>query len=279
MKKIIIAISLLLFIFLLLGCTEQPPTKTSYNEVKAIEYDGVKINVYLDIPTTNSLDYVLLVHGTLDSDKENVQAAKILADKIKPIIHKEVGLVSVAYPQENLLMGDNIIYPEAALLWLKNNAEKELGVKINKIYLIGHSQGGYLVTRLNTMYETDGVIANGPGPIDLAVRCQGAEDSPNAPPSMECNLIKDKYGSAYDNPTAYSDRSMINFAFGQKSKILFIQGMDDTLLQTTGLEKFEEKINTCTNCAPYRFLRIKGVGHGAIVESKEAEGAVNNFIN
>lgn len=41
-------------------------------------------------------------------------------------------LVSVAYPEENLLFGDNIHHAEAALLWMKNYAEATLGIKFNR---------------------------------------------------------------------------------------------------------------------------------------------------
>ena len=33
-------------------------------------------------------------------------------------------------------------------MWLKNNASQELGININKIFLAGHSQGGYMVAQI-----------------------------------------------------------------------------------------------------------------------------------
>ena len=36
--------------------------------------------------------------------------------------------------------------------------EAALGVRIGRVFLGGHSQGGYLVTRLNTLHEVDGVV-------------------------------------------------------------------------------------------------------------------------
>ena len=42
---------------------------------------------------------------------------------------------------------------------------------LEKIFIAGHSQGGYLVTRLNTMHPTDKVVANCPGPLDFQYRC------------------------------------------------------------------------------------------------------------
>ena len=72
----------------------------------------------------------------------------------------------MAYPQENLLFGDNIVQCEGFVM-VGNNASQELGITVNKIFLGGHSQGGYMVTRLNTMHQTHGVIANAPGPLNL----------------------------------------------------------------------------------------------------------------
>jgi hypothetical protein len=43
----------------------------------------------------------------------------------------------VVYPEENLLMGDNLRHCEAALMWLKNNASSELQIEIGKIFLGG----------------------------------------------------------------------------------------------------------------------------------------------
>jgi hypothetical protein len=119
-------------------------------------------------------------------------------------------LVSVAYPEENLLFGDNIKHSEAALLWVKNKAAAELGIRIRKIFLAGHSQGGYVVTRLNTMHETNGVIANAPGPLNLVFRCQLEEDGKIAQGAV-CNLLRAQYGTTTMNPEAYQARSLLKF--------------------------------------------------------------------
>jgi hypothetical protein len=44
-------------------------------------------------------------------------------------------IVSVAHPQEQILMGGNIIQAEATLLWVKNNANQKLGITVGKIFL------------------------------------------------------------------------------------------------------------------------------------------------
>ena len=47
-------------------------------------------------------------------------AANTTLDKFKSILDRaDIMIVSVAYPQENVLLGDGINQCEAALLWLK----------------------------------------------------------------------------------------------------------------------------------------------------------------
>jgi len=60
---------------------------------------------------------------------------------------------SVAYPQQNRETGDGVREAEAALLWVKHEASRALGVTVGRIFQAGHSQGGYVVTRLNTMHQ------------------------------------------------------------------------------------------------------------------------------
>ena len=56
-------------------------------------------------------------------------------------------ILSVAYPQEHVLLGTVLNF--YALLFEKITHFQELGVTINNIFLGGQSQGGYMATRLN----------------------------------------------------------------------------------------------------------------------------------
>lgn len=134
-----------------------------YKITKNISYNGVSVNIIIDKPEGNEFDVLMVFHGTVDFDNLILQAAENTLNVFKGLLeNKNFMIISVAYPEENLLFGDNIQHGEAALLWLKNNAQTEIGVEVKKIFLAGHSQGGYLVTRLNTMHQTNGVIANAP---------------------------------------------------------------------------------------------------------------------
>jgi pimeloyl-ACP methyl ester carboxylesterase len=187
-------------------------------------------------------------------------------------------IVSVAHPQLKILFGDNIIQAEAALLWVKNKADQELGIKVKKIFIAGHSQGGYLVTRLNTMHQTNGVIANAPGPLNLVFRCQ-LEENGQTPQSYVCDTLRKVYGTTASNSNAYYQRSLLNFTNGFKSDILFIQGLDDMAIQMYSWPTFKQDVLSCTNCQDRQFVEVAGAGHGALFESQSAITAFNNFID
>jgi len=283
-KKIFIVSFVFIGIIIILNHKALFTENSSSTNPIIINYNGVKVNAIIDGPESKEVDVLLAFHGTTMDDSKILEAADTMLKNTKRIIKKEnVMIISVAYPEEGLLMGDNIREAEAALLWTKNNASKELGVKINKIYLIGHSQGGYLVTRLNTMYKTDGVIANGAGPIDLGFRCKLDESGKieyEGEESKEevCALLKKEYGSVLNNPIPYIQRSMISFSSGYKSKILFVQGMKDGNVQMNLWPKFKEKVSQCTDCAEYKFLEVGNSGHGAAFENDKAIQAINNFL-
>jgi hypothetical protein len=171
-------ILLLLFFF---SCVKADPTEQSipvaYRITKSITYNNINVDIVIDKPALNEVDVLLVFHGTVMYDNGIMNAANTTLDKFKSILDRnDMMVVSVAYPQENVLFGDNIVQGEAALLWLKNKANQELGITVKKLFLGGHSQGGYMVTRLNTMHQTNGVIANAPGPLNLIYRCQLEEN-------------------------------------------------------------------------------------------------------
>jgi hypothetical protein len=186
-------------------------------------------------------------------------------------------IVSVAHPQENILFGDNILQAEAALLWVKNRANQELGITVGKVFLAGHSQGGYLVTRLNRLHQTNGVIANAPGPLNLVYRCE-LEENGQVQSSSTCLKLKNVYGLTTANSSSYFERSLLNFTDGFKSDILFIQGQDDSPIQMYSWPSFKQKVLSCTNCQKSQFVDIPG-GHTALFTNTSAKTEFNNFIN
>lgn len=272
---------LVITIFILTCSIDKPaaqPAAFKNRITKSISYNSINVDVVIEKPAINEVDVLLVFHGTVFSDNEIHSAANRTLDKFKSILTKsDMMIVSVAYPQENVLFGDNIVNGEAALLWLKNKANLELGITIKKIFLGGHSQGGYMVTRLNTMHQTNGVIANAPGPLNLVYRCQ-LEENGIIQSSAVCTKLKNIYGNTKDNPNDYQLRSLLNFKNGFKSDILFVQGLSDSPIQMYSWSTFKQEVSRCTNCKVMEFTEIVGGGHGALFESPIAKAAFNKFI-
>lgn len=248
-------------------------------EVKNITYQNVSVDVVIDKPANHFVDVLVAFHGTVMSDDQILPAARNTLTRVKEITNRtDVMIVSVAYPQQGRLMGDSIREAEAALLWVKHYARKALKKKIRKIFLIGHSQGGYVVTRLNTMHPTDGVIANAPGPLNLVYRC-GLEETNQIQPSAVCTLLRQTYGTTVSNPAAYTARSLLSFTEGHKSDILFVQGLQDSPIQMASWSTFRQQMTNCNNCQNRQFVEITNAGHTALFDSPEAVNAYNVFIN
>jgi hypothetical protein len=259
--------------------TPVPNMPIAYRQTKTITYNSISVDVIVDKPALNEVDVLLVFHGTVLYDSSLMTAANNTLDKFKGILdRKDMMIVSVIYPQENVLLGDNIVQAEAALLWLKNKANQELGIKVKKVFLGGHSQGGYIVTRLNTMHQTNGVIANAPGPLNLVYRCQ-LEERGQIQSGAVCSKLKSVYGTTATNSTAYFQRSLLNFTKGFKSDILFVQGLSDAPIQLYSWPTFKQDVMSCTNCQKSQLVEIVGGEHGSLFESPLAKTEFNNFIN
>ena len=262
------------------SCTQENTNPIdTYRVTQTITYNAIDVDVVIDMPAINEVDVLLVFHGTVLYDSDLMTAANTTLDKFKGILDiNDMMIVSVAYPQENVLLGDSIIQCEAALLWLKNNASQELGININKIFLAGHSQGGYMVTRLNTMHQTNGVIANAPGPLNLIYRCQ-LEENGQIQPSTFCTNLRNVYGTTTNNPNAYFQRSLLNFTNDFMSDILFVQGLDDSPIQMYLWPTFKQDVISCSTCQNREFIEIPNGGHVSLFESLIAKMEFNNFIN
>jgi hypothetical protein len=273
-----------------------------------VTYNGYPVRGYLYYPTSinlgSSLDVVVLYHGTITSPGVSPSTAastfiNIALNKIK-ITDKLI--FSVAYPQDiipawqanpslpatqfpglnysTLYFGDNIVYAEAALLWVKNNlnsymSSNDIPKTTNKVFTFGHSQGAYLVHRLNTMLSVNGAISNAPGPIDLLDRCKGTENTSN----LTCNKIRVGFGSTSTNPAEYNSRSLKIYTTGTLSPAFFSQAIDDDSYQVNLMQNvLQPGLSTCTNCATKSFKYYPYGGHDAFVSNTELQQDIRNFI-
>ncbi len=255
------------------------PDPKAYTITRTISHKGVSVEAVIDKPALHEVDVLITYHGTNFLDSLILKAAEKTLTYFKDILdNKNMMIVSVAYPEENLLIGDNVKHSEAALLWVRKSAEKELAIKVRRVFLAGHSQGGYIVTRLNTMHQTNGVIANAPGPLDLVYRCQ-LEENGRVPETPTCRDLSQAHGSTTEAPDAYTERSLLSFTTGFKADILFTQGLDKQKVHMHSWPAFKEKVLGCTDCKGTDFADIPGHGHQALFTSDVAKKAFNAFID
>ena len=205
----------------------------------------------LYVPTglaPSSIDVVVVFHGTVDeSSSDTIQDASNTAltqflDQNNLNIRDKI-IFSAAYPQDHIsntrqynldgvgtetstfLMGDNLPYVRAAIGWVKNSLNSYMSANsisktIGDVYLFGHSQGGALVTKVNTLDTgITRVIANAPGPIQFDETCTNS----SASSSTSCQKIVSIYGptgwigsSAANNPmTILKPATDIDIKVGQ----------------------------------------------------------------
>lgn len=271
-------------------------------------YNGYPVRGYLYYPTSSnvgsSVDVVVLYHGTITGAGVSPAGAAttFMNIALNQINIKDKLIFSVAYPQDiiplwesnpslaatqfpglnysTLYFGDNIVYAEAALLWVKNNLNSYMSTNnipktINRVFTFGHSQGAYLVHQLNTMHPVDGIIANAPGPIDLLDRCSGQAQTN----TLTCNKINLALGPGTTNPAAYNSRSAKSYVSGTLSPIFYSQAIDDDSYQVNLMQNvLQPAMNACTNCSIRTFKYYPSGGHDAFVSNTVLQQDIRTFI-
>ena len=103
----------LLSIIYFSSCAKENNTQQSidaYRVTQTISYNNVRCDVVIDKPALNEVDVLLVFHGTVLYDVNLMTVANTTLDKFKSILDRDdMMIVSVAYPQENVLFGDSII--------------------------------------------------------------------------------------------------------------------------------------------------------------------------
>ena len=290
-------------------------TFSSPRTVAGVSTDKLTVTGHIYYPTSTNVgpevDVVLLYHGTITaagvSPLDSAQTFMDLATTPSGLNLRDKILFSVAYPQDaipvwvseaespsaefpefaNVLdidtfyFGDGLYHAEAALLWAKENLNSYLtsvgaGKSISRVYTFGHSQGAYMVHRLNTMHRVDGVISNAPGPIDLLNRCSGDQNTIN----YTCNKIRVGFGTTTADPDAYNSRSLKEYLTGTLSPQIFTQALDDDSYQVNLMQTVVEPgINTCTEYGPVEIKYYASGGHTAFASNPLVQEDVRNFVH
>ena len=196
----------------------QFPIVPADGETHTIDGTSYPVMGKLYVPTgvaASSLDVVVVFHGTVGSGSiaDAAQTALDTFLNTTTLNVRDKIIFAAAYPQDHIsssdqynlpgvgtetstfLMGDNLAYTRAAVGWVKDSLNGYIagqgGSKtIGDVYLFGHSQGGKLVAKMNTL-ETGiaGVVANAPGPIQLDQTCSAD------PGNTSCSKIAAIHGA------------------------------------------------------------------------------------
>ena len=184
----------------------QFPIVPADGETHTIDGTSYPVMGKLYVPTgvaASSLDVVVVFHGTVGSGSiaDAAQTALDTFLNTTTLNVRDKIIFAAAYPQDHIssslqfnlpgvgtetptfLMGDNLPYARAAVGWVQNSLNAYIAAQggtktINDVYLFGHSQGGKLVAKINTL-DTGiaGVISNAPGPIQFDQTCSTATNN------------------------------------------------------------------------------------------------------
>jgi len=263
----------------------------------------------LYVPTSipsSSIDVIVVYHGTIsEAGTQTIaeaaqQSLEVFIDENELNIRDKI-IFSVAYPQDHIsntrqynlpgvgteeptfLFGDNLPYARAALKWVQNSLDtfmssNGISKTIGNVYIFGHSQGGSLVCKLNTL-ETGitGVIANAPGPIQFDQTCNVQ------PGSTSCTKIAAIHGpSAGDGSEPYQSIGIESYTSTHNAQMLFTQALDDTAgggSQATWLQAYINAIDAIPANANTSYVTVPTGGHAAFVTDDTLQAAIRNFVN
>jgi len=270
------------------------------------------------VPTglsASSIDVVVCYHPTIsDSATTILQSANNMMSIMKNNVGiKDKIIFCVAYPQDavtvaqninlltaaelsNFKFGDNLPYARAALLWAKNNlngfmSSNGITKTINKVFMFGHSQGGSLVHKLNTLEQTNGAIANAPGPIRLDLTCSAVEAVSGT--NTTCNKLFTAYGTANSTPLTsnqYYQRSMQPYVTGHQAPITYLQALDDSTGNipgnpNSGQPYYMTQLNAAmtANAQPYTYISLNHNGsaadnHAAFITNNIFKEAIKTVV-
>jgi poly(3-hydroxybutyrate) depolymerase len=251
--------------------------------------------------TSSSIDVVVLYHGTLQ-EGGNVTIAQAAQTSLEFFLDenelniRDKIIFSVAYPQDHIsntrqynlpnvgtenpafLMGDNLPYARAALKWAINSlnafmASNGISKTIDNVYTFGHSQGGKLVAKMNTL-ETGvtKVIANAPGPIQFDQTCA------ISPSNTSCAKVGAIHGaSTGDGSEPYRTIGLETYTTGHNAPLLFTQALDDPTgggNQPTWLQDYINDINAISTNPSVEYVTTPTGGHAAFTTDDVLQEAI-----
>ncbi|RMF55492.1 hypothetical protein D6745_01815 [Candidatus Woesearchaeota archaeon] len=289
MRKIIIpliAVILIFAIFLMFQPTTDNISKFYESKEVLLKTDNCSVTAFLNKPKGIDFDKVIIIAGGYtDTDKGGYNSAKRISDLVKDKFNR-LGYLSlvVVYKQETGLGDKDLKDFLCAVRWAKHNAG-EYGLKLDKIYLLGHSRGGYIVSFANTIEKTNGVIANS-FVTDLRRLYEMTENKeiglydPELQKRAEniINLTIRSYSGTPDEvPKIWEQKSIIPNINKMKSRYMFTLGNDELKYAHEIMGGLEKAFESCNDCVEWEYVKINNMKHYPFY-NKEWWEAVLEFI-
>ena len=146
------------------------------------------------------------------------------------------------------------------------------------VHLFGHSQGGKLVSKINTLTTgITGVVANAPGPIQFDQTC--AAD----PSNTSCSKVATIHGaSSGDGSEPYQSIGLETYTSTHNAPIRFTQALDDptgNTNQATWLQDYVTAVQAISANAAATVTTVLTGGHAAYESNTVLQNSIFNFIN
>ena len=258
-------------------------------------------SLYVPQGGAGTLNVLVAFHGTLDETGTTTIGDAAYYQRnlwVNTIGVKDMIVFAPAIPQDHIdgdrqygidgreaasfLMGDNINYARAAVEWVKNDLISYLATQgvtqtLGDVYVFGHSQGGKLACKINTLTTgIAGVVANAPGPIQFDQTCAADPDN------YSCSKVAAIHGaSTGDGSSPYNTIGLENYTSTHNAPILFTQALDDTVgggNQATWLQNYRNAIDAISGNANTTVTTVPTGGHAAYESNAVLQLAIKNFI-
>ncbi len=248
--------------------------------IRTPKYDSI---AYVTKPEGDSMDLVVLLHGTTNDDAASETAALKMPEMIRAMPRlSDACIVSLAYRETGMAIGDDVLEPLDVFSALEKNPSLQ-GLDRKKLQIIGHSRGGYVALMINAAVPNDGIVVNAPGPLDIAHSCEILLESGNPGAAQMrafcAGTMAERYGTLAQNRGAYEALSVANRACFSKSPVLFLQGGRDKRIQIEELAELEALFESGRCPIDYEILRVENAGHSDIFEWEEVWSRILSFLD
>ncbi len=254
MGKVACFIFIILSIGLLLGCKME--TTVFYN-TKLFVWKGRRESC------------LILIHG----GKACSERAREIGERFSDYFYPQYTIIAVDYRFSG--------YGGGELEDILNAISYAKHLLIKKVFLIGESHGGYLALLGATKAEVSGVI-DAYGPTDL-LAMQSFANSQNPQLNKDwADYIQATQKECQDTRLELTEcikkRSPYYLADKIKAPVLLLHGTEDNIVPISQSEMLAKRFKQLgkTN---YRFVALKGLGHGfSLLEGQPFE-LIQNFLN